>query len=92
MDARPASISETEARLCPFCAEEIRVEAIKCRHCKTDLTVLSDPQRPSKISDAGTVIPIICGVVGIFIVFLGWATFEVVKEAVIADWTTFRGR
>lgn len=25
-------------RNCPFCAEEIKVEAIKCKHCQSDLT------------------------------------------------------
>ena len=26
-----------EVRLCPFCAEEIKAEAIKCKHCASDL-------------------------------------------------------
>lgn len=94
MDARAASISEAETRNCPFCGEERRVEAIKCRHCKTDLTVLSDSQQPnpSNISDSGPVILIIFGVIGIFMVLLGLATFEIAIKAFVVDWATFLGR
>lgn len=25
-------------KICPFCAEEIKVEAVVCKHCRSDLT------------------------------------------------------
>lgn len=32
-------ISKTPThKLCPFCAEEVKIEAIRCKHCQADLT------------------------------------------------------
>ena len=36
----PAS---AKMRTCPFCAEDVRAEAIKCRHCQSDLTATVAP-------------------------------------------------
>jgi energy-coupling factor transporter transmembrane protein EcfT len=32
---------ETAFRQCPFCAEEVRIEAIKCKHCSSDIHATS---------------------------------------------------
>jgi phage FluMu protein Com len=32
-----ASAADTTARVCPFCAEEIKAAAIRCKHCHADL-------------------------------------------------------
>jgi phage shock protein PspC (stress-responsive transcriptional regulator) len=33
----------TETRLCPYCAEDVRIEAIKCKHCGSFLAVRGAP-------------------------------------------------
>lgn len=35
----PQVITVAATRRCPFCAEDVRIEAIKCKHCGSDLTV-----------------------------------------------------
>ncbi len=34
-----------EAKLCPFCAEEIKANALRCKHCKTDLADTTSDQQ-----------------------------------------------
>ena len=34
---KPAATKAADVKLCPFCAEEIRAAAIRCKHCRADL-------------------------------------------------------
>jgi hypothetical protein len=33
----------SETKLCPLCAEVIKAEAVRCKHCHADLTAAKDP-------------------------------------------------
>lgn len=41
--SKTAPAPYVETRKCPFCAEEIRVEAIRCKHCGADV-----PEMPAR--------------------------------------------
>ena len=33
----------TDTRMCPYCAEDVRIEAIKCKHCGSYLATRGAP-------------------------------------------------
>lgn len=39
MKLEPISVAKLATKVCPFCAEDVKFEAIKCKHCHSDLTV-----------------------------------------------------
>jgi hypothetical protein len=42
--------SQSDTRKCPFCAEDVKVEAIACKHCGRDIPTSSLPPVPTQFA------------------------------------------
>jgi hypothetical protein len=49
VDQPPLAPVAEQVNLCPFCKEEIRIGAIKCKHCNSTLTAQDAPSTPCVI-------------------------------------------
>ena len=56
-EAQAEPASGTATKICPYCAEEIKRAAIKCKHCATWLVPVPEQARYDTISDQGEMNP-----------------------------------
>lgn len=68
---------EPPEKQCPFCAEDIKAEAIRCKHCQADLTqkILQPPGSGDKPKGMGALFKLSITAVVLFVAFLGFGAY-----------------
>ena len=64
-------MDSTQTKDCPFCGEQILVQAIKCKHCKSDLASGTSSQTSDAQQDEGSCVKAGLGCLGILLLLGG---------------------
>lgn len=70
---------EPETKKCPYCADEINVDAIKCKHCGSDLVEYKSAKTNKNSGELLGVLLLICPLLAIFLLwFIPFPFFHII--------------
>jgi len=79
-------MNELEMKICPFCAEEIKIEAIKCRYCATNLNRGSISETWYRISENKIIWGVCTGLSHVFGISITVVRFAFILSTLFGGW------
>ena len=68
---------DSTEKQCPFCAEKIKAEAIRCKHCQADLSqkIVLPAGYSDRPKGMGVLAKVLLGLVAVVVAFLGFGFY-----------------